>query len=81
MAVALFVPTLVGLYSRMPGAATAKGTVLVSVGVTIVTYLATEGVGIGILTPYAIGILSALGWMGTRMWTVDRHTAGGGSER
>jgi SSS family solute:Na+ symporter len=73
MAVALFVPTLAGLYSRIPRASTAVSTILLSVGVTVAVYFATDGAGFGILTPYAIGIVCALAWMVFRVWTIDRH--------
>jgi SSS family solute:Na+ symporter len=63
LAVALFVPTIFGLYWSKPGAGTAVETILLSVLVTVVVYLVTGGAGVGILTPYAIGILAALAWM------------------
>jgi SSS family solute:Na+ symporter len=63
LAVALFVPTLFGLYSSRPEAGTAVETILLSVLVTVVVYIGTGGGGIGILTPYAVGILAGLVWM------------------
>jgi SSS family solute:Na+ symporter len=66
LAVALFVPTLFGLYSSRPQAGTAVETILLSVLVTVVVYIVTGGAGIGILTPYAVGILAALAWMTAR---------------
>jgi len=63
LAVALFVPTLAGLYSSKPQAGPTVETILLSVLVTVVVYLVTAGSGIGILTPYAIGILAAAAWM------------------
>lgn len=60
LGVALFVPTLVGLYSKVPGARTALWTVIGSVGITVIVYFWTDGAGFGILTPYAIGIICAL---------------------
>jgi SSS family solute:Na+ symporter len=71
MAVALFVPTVAGLYSRVPGAQSALWTVAGSVLTTIIVFVATDGAGIGILTPYAIGILSALLLMLCRAWLRD----------
>lgn len=67
MAVALFVPTIVGLYSKYGSARAALETVLVSVASTLLVQAWTAGAGVGILTPYAIGILCALAWMGIRM--------------
>jgi SSS family solute:Na+ symporter len=72
MAVALFVPTLFGLYSRYGSARAALETVLASVAGTLLVFALTEGAGFGILTPYAIGILCALAWMGIRTW-VERN--------
>lgn len=63
LAVALFVPTLFGLYSTRPQAGTTVETILFSVLVTVLVYIGTGGAGLGILTPYAVGILAALGWM------------------
>ena len=74
MAVALFVPTLMGLYSKIPGAATALWTIVVSLVATLTVHTATDGAGIGILTPYAIGILCGLVLMMARMWTADGGT-------
>ncbi len=71
MAVALFVPTIAGLYSRIPRARSAIWTIGGSVVTTIVVYIVTGGAGIGILTPYAIGILSALVLMMGRVWLRD----------
>lgn len=71
LGVALFVPTLVGLYSSVPTAATALWTIVLSVGITVIVYVWTEGAGVGILTPYAIGIICALAWTFVRMWTTD----------
>ncbi len=70
LAVALFVPTLFGLYSSVTSASTALGTIIVSVGITIATYAYTGGAGFGILTPYAVGILCALAWTMIR-WVND----------
>ena len=71
LGVALFVPTLAGLYSSVPKAATALWTIVLSVGITVIVYVWTEGEGVGILTPYAIGIICALAWTFLRMWTTD----------
>ena len=71
LGVALFVPTLVGLYSSVPKAATALWTIVLSVGITVIVYVWTAGAGVGILTPYAIGIICALAWTFVRMWTTD----------
>ena len=70
LAVALFVPTLFGLYSSVTSASTALGTIIVSVGITIAAYAYTGGAGFGILTPYAVGILCALAWTMIR-WVND----------
>ena len=73
LAVALFVPTLFGLYSNRPRASAAMETVLISVAITVLVYIVTGGAGVGILTPYAIGILCALVWMSFRMWGRSIH--------
>ena len=74
LGVALFVPTLVGLYSKVPGARTALWTVIGSVGITVIVYFWTDGAGFGILTPYAIGIICALALTLAR-WRHDLKTA------
>ena len=74
MAVALFVPTIAGLYSRVPRARSAIWTIAGSVLTTIAVYLATDGAGIGVLTPYAMGILAALALMLGRVWMRDLPT-------
>ena len=71
MAVALFVPTIAGLYSTRPGARTAMWGVVGSVLVTVVVYVGTGGAGIGILTPYAIGIICALALTLGLMWIAE----------
>ena len=71
LGVALFVPTLVGLYSNVPSAGTALGTIIFSVVVTLIVHVWTGGAGIGILTPYAIGIICALALTWVRMSTTD----------
>ena len=71
LGVALFVPTLVGLYSNVPSAGTALGTIISSVAVTLIVHVWTGGAGIGILTPYAIGIICALALTWVRMSTTD----------
>ena len=71
LGVALFVPILAGLYSKVPKGRTAVWTVVGSVAVTVVVYVLTDGAGIGILTPYAIGIVCALALMLAR-WSHDR---------
>ena len=71
MAVALFVPTIAGLYSTRPGARTAMWSVVGSVLATVAVYAGTGGAGIGILTPYAIGIICALALTLGMMWIAD----------
>jgi len=56
MAVALFAPLLVGLYSRRPTARRAMVTIIASVIVTLFTHFITGGAGIWILPPSLIGI-------------------------
>ena len=73
LGVALFVPTLAGLYSKVPKAGTALWTVIGSVSITVVVYLWTDGTGMGILTPYAIGIICAIALTLAR-WNHDRKT-------
>ncbi len=73
LGVALFVPTLAGLYSKVPKAGTALWTVVGSVSITVVVYVWTDGAGIGILTPYAIGIICAIALTFAR-WNHDRKT-------
>lgn len=73
LAVALFVPMILGLYSAAPTARAAAITIVSSVAVTIMTHVYTGGRGFGILTPYAIGILFAfvvmIGWTRLRLAT------------
>ncbi len=77
MAVALFVPVLMGLYSRVPTARTAVWTIGASLTATLAAHAATGGAGYGILTPYAIGIVCGLAWMAARTWIVDRPSGAG----
>ncbi len=79
MAVALFVPVLMGLYSRVPTARTAIWTIGVSLTATLAAHVTTGGAGVGIVTPYAIGIVCGLAWMTARMWIVDRPSGAGTS--
>ena len=71
LGVALFVPTLAGLYSKVPKAGTALWAVISSVSITAVVSVRTDGAGIGILTPYAIGIICAIALTLAR-WNHDR---------
>ncbi len=58
LTVTLFVPLLGGLYSTRPGASAALAAMISGVGVTLSAHAATAGVGWGVLTPPAAGILA-----------------------
>jgi len=58
MAVALFAPLVVGLYSRKPAAGRAVATIVTSITVTAIAHLLTGGAGLWIFPPSLIGILA-----------------------
>jgi solute:Na+ symporter, SSS family len=57
LAVSLFVPLLAGLYSTRPTAGAALASMAAAVPATAAIHLLTHGVGLGALTPAALGIL------------------------
>jgi SSS family solute:Na+ symporter len=57
LAVSLFVPLLVGLYSSRPTAGAALAAMAAAVPATAAVHLLTHGVGLGPLTPASLGIL------------------------
>ena len=59
IAVALLVPVLAGLYSPRAQTAAAVAAIASALAITVLTIAATNGHGFGILSPQAIGILSA----------------------
>ncbi|WP_051978359.1 sodium:solute symporter family protein [Edaphobacter aggregans] len=59
IAVSLFVPVLAGLYSRRVLSAAALSSIFAALAATLVTMRLTHGVGFGVLSPQAIGILTA----------------------
>ncbi|MEO0249241.1 MAG: sodium:solute symporter family protein [candidate division WOR-3 bacterium] len=60
LSIALFMPLILGLYSSRPTAATALAAILTSVPAAAAIHLLTEGEGVSILSPVAIGILISL---------------------
>ncbi|HMG02351.1 MAG TPA: sodium:solute symporter family protein [Edaphobacter sp.] len=59
IAVALFVPVLAGLYSRRVLAPAALSSVVAALAATLTTIRLTHGAGVGVLSPQAVGILTA----------------------
>jgi SSS family solute:Na+ symporter len=59
IAVALFVPVVAGLYSRRVLSSAAMASILCAIAATIVTMRVTHNLGVGILSPQAIGIATA----------------------
>jgi SSS family solute:Na+ symporter len=59
IAVVLFVPVLVGLYSRRVLAPAALSSIFAALAATLLTIRLTGGAGVGVLSPQAIGILTA----------------------
>lgn len=59
LTVVLLVPLLSGLYLRFPGARAAMITMVAGGTVAVAAHLLTEGKGVGILNPVALGILAA----------------------
>jgi len=59
IAVSLFVPVLAGLYSRRVLSAAALSSIFAALAATLTTMRMTEGKGIGVLSPQAIGIATA----------------------
>jgi SSS family solute:Na+ symporter len=59
IAVSLFVPVVAGLYSRRVLSSAALASILSAVAATILTMQLTGNHGVGILSPQAIGILTA----------------------
>jgi solute:Na+ symporter, SSS family len=58
--VSLFVPVVAGILSNRPTAATAMVSLALAVPGTIVIHLATQGQGLGILSPVGFGLLLSL---------------------
>jgi SSS family solute:Na+ symporter len=59
IAVALFVPVLAGLYSQRVLSSAAITSILSAVTVTVIVMRLTEGRGIGLFSPQAVGIVTA----------------------
>jgi SSS family solute:Na+ symporter len=59
IAVSLFVPVVAGLYSRRVLSSAALASIISAVAATILTMQLTRNHGVGILSPQAIGILTA----------------------
>ena len=59
IAVSLFVPVLAGLYLRRVLSAAALSSIFAALAATLTTMRMTEGKGIGVLSPQAIGIATA----------------------
>jgi solute:Na+ symporter, SSS family len=59
IAVALFVPVLAGLYSKRVLSSAALSSIFAALAATLVTIRLTHGAGVGVLSPQAIGILTA----------------------
>jgi len=58
LAVALFVPVLLGLYWPRMGTAGALGAIFAAIAADLATHFATGGRGVGLLSPPAIGIFT-----------------------
>jgi SSS family solute:Na+ symporter len=58
LAVALFVPVLLGLYWTRMGTPGALGAIFAAIAADLATHFATSGRGVGLLSPPAIGILT-----------------------
>lgn len=59
IAVSLFVPVLAGLYSRRVLSVAALSSIFAALAATLLTIRLTHGAGVGVLSPQAIGILTA----------------------
>ncbi|HEY0162817.1 MAG TPA: sodium:solute symporter family protein [Edaphobacter sp.] len=59
IAVVLFVPVVAGLYSRRVLATAAITSIFAALAATLLTIRLTHGTGVGVLSPQAIGILTA----------------------
>jgi solute:Na+ symporter, SSS family len=59
IAVSLFVPVIAGLYSRRLLQTAALASIFAALAATVVTMRLTRGAGFGVLSPQAIGILTA----------------------
>jgi SSS family solute:Na+ symporter len=59
IAVSLFVPVIAGLYSRRVLQTAALASIFAALTATVVTMRLTHGAGFGVLSPQAIGILTA----------------------
>lgn len=59
LGVSLFVPVIVGLYSRRPGVAEALAAIAAGVAIVVALQLWTDGRGSGVLTPALVGIAGA----------------------
>ncbi|MBS1801259.1 MAG: sodium:solute symporter family protein [Acidobacteria bacterium] len=59
IAVSLFVPVVAGLYSRRVLSAAALSSIFAALAATLVAIRVTHGSGVGVLSPQAIGILTA----------------------
>jgi SSS family solute:Na+ symporter len=59
IAVSLLVPVVAGVYSKRVLSFAAVASILSAIAVTVIVSYATNGQGIGILSPQAVGILTA----------------------
>jgi len=59
IAVSLFVPVVAGLYSRRVLSAAALSSIFAALAATLITIRVTQGHGVGVLSPQAIGITTA----------------------
>lgn len=59
IAVSLFVPVIAGLYSKRVLSSAAVASILSAIAATVIAIWTTNGQGVGILSPQAIGILTA----------------------
>lgn len=60
LAVALFVPVIVGLYSSRSTTGFALASIFVAIAVTVAVLRLTHGAGVGVFSPQLIGIASAV---------------------
>jgi SSS family solute:Na+ symporter len=69
IAVSLFVPVIAGLYSRRVLSAAALSSIFAALTATLITIRVTQGHGVGVLSPQAIGIgTAALMMIGFRVF-------------
>ena len=64
LTVVLVVPLLAGLYLKFPSARAAMIAMIASPGVALLAHLLTDGRGLGVLNPVALGIIAGVAVMG-----------------